>query len=214
MQWHNSKSNDSVRAFDETTLLNLVCQARLGDSASFASLVNRFRGILRAIAKRYFARGADHEDILQEALIGLFYAVRDYSDRKGSFSSFVSLCVERQVITYIKAQTRAKHKPHTSAVSLNGPSSSTLDPYDLPLETRLASPQPPAPDEDHLNFIIALWKRCSPLERAVLTMYTQGYSFEEMGATRGKQYKAVDNAVWRVKVKARKLRAELPPFEL
>ena len=202
------------KSLEQPEVVRLIRLARNGDSAAFSALIRYSRATIRRVTFAYFVPGADRDDVLQEALIGLFHAVRDYSENKGSFRAFANLCVERQVMTYVKSQTRAKHKPHYSAASLDSPISYGSDPDATTLGSRVATPEQPLHDEDHLSFVLALWKRCSPLERAVLSMYTQGFSFDEMGETRGKHYKAIDNAVWRVKVKAKKLRLELPAFEI
>lgn len=184
----------------------LLEAAKSGDQDAFAILVERYRWLLRSVSRSYFASGAADEDLLQEALIGLMKAVRDFRSDCGVFRAFLELCIRRQVITYIKSQTRQKHAVLNRSISLDVPRFSDDD---EPLVATLASRDPTREtDPDDLDFLNSLIQRCSSLERNVLFLYTKGYSFEEMAFEVGKHWKAIDNAVWRIKVKARKLRAE------
>jgi RNA polymerase sporulation-specific sigma factor len=184
----------------------LVQQARIEIPGAFDSLFHRYRRRVAWIAKPYFVPGADRDDLIQEATIGFFKAVRDYRSDRGSFAAFVELCVRRQIITFIKTSTRAKHMALNRAISLDAPA---FDDSDSPLSDRLQS----AGAVDHgdttqAEFLHRLWERCSNLERGVLSLYTKGYSFEEMARELSVHWKAIDNAVWRVKVKAKKLLSE------
>jgi RNA polymerase sporulation-specific sigma factor len=184
----------------------LVEAAKGGDQDAFTGLVDRYRSLLRSISRSYFATGTADEDLAQEALIGLMKAVRDFRSDCGTFRTFLELCVRRQVITYIKTQTRLKHTPLNRSISLDAP---RVSDDDEPLVETLASRDPiRETDPEDLEFLHNLTQRCSDLERHVLFLYSKGYSFEEMAFEVGKHWKAIDNAVWRIKVKARTLRAE------
>jgi len=112
----NELNND--KAIDEALLM----QIRNGDNVALESLINKYKNFVRSKAKTYFLIGADKEDIVQEGMIGLFKAIRDFKDDKlVSFKSFAEICVTRQIITAIKAATRQKHMPLNSYVSLNKP---------------------------------------------------------------------------------------------
>jgi RNA polymerase sporulation-specific sigma factor len=160
-----------------------------------------------SIARRFYAPGSGRDDLLQEATIGFFKAVRDFKDDRGSFSAFAELCVFRQVITFVKTTTRQKHTVLNTAISLDAP---LFDDSAETLIARLAAPSSiePEPTTDSAEFLEALRERCSLLERGVLSMYSRGYTFEDMAYELGVHLKSIDNAVWRIKVKAKKLLAD------
>ncbi len=185
----------------------LAQRAKRGVPDAFDTLFRIYRPRIFALARRFFAPGADRDDLLQEATIGFFKAVRDYNSDCGSFSVFADLCVRRQVITFIKSATRRKHDTLNRAISLDAP---VFDDSNETLVARLSAPEAPHSDPTHSTFLDALWSRCSDLERGVLSLYTSGYSFSEMATELGVHLKSIDNAVWRVKVKAKKLLLEQP----
>ena len=116
----------------------LVQQVRIDIPGAFESLFHRYRNRITWLAKQYFAPGADRDDLIQEATIGFFKAVRDYKKDRGSFGGFVELCVRRQIITFIKTTTRQKHAALNRAISLDAPA---FEDSEETLLTRLASPQ-------------------------------------------------------------------------
>jgi len=182
--------------------------AQSGDPDAFARLFRRHRPLIFSLARRYFAPGWDRDDLIQEATIGFFKAVRDFKGDRGTFASFVDLCVRRQIITFVKTATRQKHAALNYALSMDAP---IFEDSDEALINRLATSGRPHLDEevsDGSAFLSELWERCSSLERGVLSMYSKGFTFAEMAWELGVHLKAIDNAVWRVKVKARKLLAE------
>lgn len=204
----------SITHFDDSSRhesvadCTLVHEARRGDSHAFDALFRRYRPNIFGIARRFFAPGADRDDLLQEAMIGFFKAVRDYKPESGSFSAFATLCVQRQVITFIKTATRRKHRALNQAISFDAPV--FADSSDS-LLSRLAAPEDSCDaDPTHSVFLEGLWKACSELEQGVLSLYTRGYSFAEMASELGVHLKAIDNAVWRVKVKAKRLLSKQP----
>jgi RNA polymerase sporulation-specific sigma factor len=186
--------------------LRLIRAASSGNAEAFASLFRNYRPRVFAVARQYFAPGSEQDDVLQEATIGFFKAIRDFKHHRGAFSAFADLCVRRQVITFIKTATRNKHSPLNHATSLDAtPANGSTE----PLVGRLAANiQSSEIDAYGSNFLQDLWLRCSHLERGVLSMYSKGYRFDEMAYELGVQSKSIDNAVWRVKVKAKKLAAE------
>jgi RNA polymerase sporulation-specific sigma factor len=185
--------------------LRLIAAAKLGDHEAFGQLFRIYRSPIYSIASRYFAPGCDHDDFLQEATIGFLKAIRDFQAARGEFSAFARLCVRRQVVTFVKTATRQKHISLNRAASLDAPLWETGE----SLLGRIPSPQTVVSDSLHgIEFINDLWARCTDLERGVLTRYHQGYTFEEIATEIGVHSKAVDNAIWRVKLKARKLRAQ------
>lgn len=187
--------------------LALVRAAQRGDQRASCELVRRYRGLIRCKARSYYLIGADRDDIIQEGMIGLFKAIRDYdSSRQASFHSFAELCVTRQIITAVKSSTRRKHTPLNSYVSLSRSASSDDDGERL-LSDILAAREVCDPAE----IVIGAWETnfirsgvieaLSPFEADVLRLYTGGKSYQEIAEGLGRHTKAVDNALQRVKRK-------------
>jgi RNA polymerase sporulation-specific sigma factor len=193
---------DSTELADE----DLVEVARTGDEAALAELLRRFRPQVRAKAKTYFLSGGDRQDVIQEGMIGLYKAVRDYDRSKHpSFRHFADLCVTRQVITAIKGANRRKHAPLNAYVSLTG-SVSHEDDSDMEYRERIADDgQDPihkitsATDLDQLRSFCA--EVLSDLETEVLVRYVSGESYSDIAVELGRHAKAIDNALQRVKRK-------------
>jgi RNA polymerase sporulation-specific sigma factor len=185
----------------------LVSRFRSGDVTALDRIIERYRGFVRLKASTYFLAGGESEDLMQEGLLGLFKAVRDYRfDREASFRSFAELCVERQMITAIKTAARKKHNPLNTCVSFSHTRAGVGD-----REVTLAEVLPTDPAFDPVNQAISeeelrslvgcLREELSSLESAVLGMYMEGRSYEEIAAELGRDPKAVDNALQRVKRK-------------
>ncbi len=187
----------------------LIDRAQRGDSEAFEVLFRIYRIRIFALARQYFAPGGDRDDLIQEATIGFFKAIRDFRGDRGAFSAFLNLCIRRQIITFIKTATRRKHSALNFAVSLDVPIFADSEETFL---GRLASREESLPGNstEITEFLDTLFARCSKLERGVLSLYAKGFGYAEMAYELGVHYKAVDNAVWRVKVKAKKLLLEKP----
>ncbi len=194
----------------------LVRRARAGDAQAMDQIIARYRGFVRLKASAYFLAGGDSEDLIQEGLIGLFKAVRDYrTDREASFRSFAELCVTRQIITAIKTAARNKHTPLNTYVSFSNTRAGSEQ------ETTLADVLPDDPVTDPINQAISteelqslvecLGRVLSPLESQVLAMYLEGRSYEEVAERLECNPKSVDNALQRVK---RKVEAHLKEREV
>ena len=173
-------------------------------------LLNRYKNFVRSRARSYFLIGADHEDIVQEGMIGLYKAIRDFRPEKlASFRAFAELCVTRQIITAIKTATRQKHIPLNSYVSLNKPifdeeSDRTL--LDVISEGRITNPEELLIGQEDLSTIESrIGKMLSPLEWEVLLAYLDGRSYQEIAVDLGRHVKSIDNALQRVKRKMEKL---------
>jgi RNA polymerase sporulation-specific sigma factor len=201
---HFTASAASLNAAREEPEVELIAAARAGDQDAFLVLMQRYQFLIRATARSYFAASAADEDLQQEALIGLVKAVRDFKSGICSFRTFAEMCIRRQVITFIKSQTRRKHSLLNTALSLDAPQYEDGE----PLLNFIPGTAPPTPADEHVDFLDCLAERCSDLERKVLSLYTRGYSFEDMAFETGTHAKSIDNAVWRIKVKAKKLRAQ------
>ena len=179
------------------------------DGAALEYLLNKYKNFVRAKARSYFLIGADHEDIVQEGMIGLYKAIRDYrEDRLSSFRAFAELCVTRQIITAIKTATRQKHIPLNSYVSLNKPiydeeSDRTL--LDVISEEVPSDPEAMLIDREDLSFIEGrIGEMLSDLEKQVLVLYMEGKSYVEISQAMGRHVKSVDNALQRIKRKLQK----------
>jgi RNA polymerase sporulation-specific sigma factor len=185
----------------------LVCAAQQGDQWASGELVRRYRGLIRGKARCYYLVGADRDDIVQEGMIGLFKAIRDYdASRQASFHSFAELCVTRQMITAVKSATRQKHSPLCGYVSLSRPAVADEEGERL-LSDIIAAREVCDPAEIVLrawesDFIrTGVVEALSEFERRVLRLYTAGRSYQEIAETLGRHTKAVDNALQRIKRK-------------
>ena len=180
--------------------------AKEGDTLALEYLISKYRNFVRAKARSYFLVGADREDIIQEGMIGLYKAIRDFrSDKLASFRAFAELCVTRQMITAIKTATRQKHIPLNSYVSLNKPiydeeSDRTL--MDVITSTRISDPEELVISREEYNDIeTKMGEFLSDLEWKVLNSYLQGKSYQEIADDLCRHVKSVDNALQRVKRK-------------
>ena len=176
-----------------------------GDGDALEYLLDKYKNFVRARARSYYLVGADHEDIVQEGMIGLYKAIRDFNpEKQASFHAFTELCVKRQIITAIKTATRQKHVPLNNYVSLNKPlygdeSDRTL--LDV-IEGRVVNPEEMfIGQEDMAHIQEKLSSSLSDLERKVLDAFLQGKSNQEIAEALGRHPKSIDNALQRVKKK-------------
>ena len=184
----------------------IVSLAKDGDTVALEFLIGKYKNFVRSKARTYFLIGADREDIIQEGMIGLYKAIRDYRyDKQASFHSFAEICVTRQIITAIKTATRQKHMPLNSYVSLNKPvyeeeSERTLS--DVITQGKAGNPEDLFIDqEDFLDIESTMQRILSPLEQDVVNLYLEGKSYVEIAQQLGRHVKSVDNALQRVKSK-------------
>ena len=187
--------------------LQLVMRARNGDQRSLDELIRRYSGFVRLKASSYFLAGGDSEDLIQEGLIGLYKAVRDFSPEKSSFRSFAELCVTRQIITAIKTATRYKHAPLNSYVSFSHTPVGQESDGDCTLGDALPGPSVDDPSvcvistEELQSLVFTLGSGLSKLEADALKLYLEGESYETMAERLGCDTKTIDNALQRVKRK-------------
>ncbi|MFN2557586.1 MAG: RNA polymerase sporulation sigma factor SigH [Nitriliruptorales bacterium] len=183
----------------------LVVAVRGGDDTALVELLERYKRFVRAKARSYFLIGADREDLVQEGMIGLDKAIRDYaSGHQTSFRSFAELCITRQILTAIKGATRQKHLPLNSYVSFDRPRDD--DPERTVGDTFVAGPDSDpldllvaSDDLEHLNKIFN--ELFSGLEGDVVKLFVEGRSYQEIADVLGRHVKSVDNALQRVKRK-------------
>lgn len=177
-----------------------------GNVEALEYIINKYKIIVLAKAKSYFLIGADREDIIQEGMIGLYKAIRDYKDDKNaSFRVFAELCVTRQIITAIKTATRQKHMPLNSYVSLDKPVYE--DDSEKTLVETMVGPAATEPEEiilqqEQQDYIeLKMSEVLSELEQRVLALYLEGQSYGEISEQLDRHVKSIDNALQRVKRK-------------
>ena len=185
----------------------LVVEVRAGDNAALTELLQRYRMFARSKARSYFLVGADREDVVQEGMIGLFKAIRDFDvDRESSFRSFAELCITRQILTAIKTATRQKHSPLNNYVSFSRPVTS-----DEAGEQMLSDVLPTRAISDPADLVISAERIralqahvdevLSELETEVLRLYVEGKSYQEIAERLQRHVKSIDNALQRIKKK-------------
>lgn len=192
--------------YDCRTDEDVVEAVREGDGEALEFLINKYKNFVRAKARSYFLIGADREDIVQEGMIGLYKAIRDFKgDKLASFKAFAELCITRQIITAIKTATRQKHIPLNSYVSLDKPiydedSDRTL--LDVICGTRVSDPEELIINqEEFVGLEDKMSEILSDLERKVLMLYLDGRSYQEIAVDLDRHVKSIDNALQRVKRK-------------
>jgi RNA polymerase sporulation-specific sigma factor len=195
-----SKNYDHL---EDEEVVELVHQ---GDSDALDYLIHKYQNFVRAKARSYFLVGADREDIIQEGMIGLYKAIRDFKeDKLTSFKAFAELCITRQMITAIKTATRQKHIPLNSYVSLDKPiyddeSDRTL--MDVISGAKVMDPEELIINREEVDDIeVKMAELLSDLERKVLVLYLDGRSYQEISEELNRHVKSIDNALQRVKRK-------------
>jgi RNA polymerase sporulation-specific sigma factor len=188
--------------------LQLAMRARNGDGQALDALIRRYTGFVRLKASSYFLAGGDSDDLIQEGLIGLYKAVRDFRpDKETSFRSFAELCVTRQIITAIKTATRFKHSPLNTYVSFSQTPAGQDSDSDCTLGDALPGPSVNDPStcvistEELQSLVFCLGTGLSKLEADALRFYLEGSSYEQMAEDLGCDTKTIDNALQRVKRK-------------
>lgn len=199
--------NNKLQTLDDDEILELIHH---GDNQALDYLIHKYKNFVRAKARTYFLIGADKEDIIQEGMIGLYKAIRDYNeDKQTSFKAFAELCITRQIITAIKTATRQKHIPLNSYVSLDKPiydeesdrtlldviaGSSEIDPQELLIN-----------QEKFGDMELKLSELLSEFEKGVLHLYLEGKTYQEISVELNRHVKSIDNALQRVKRKLEQL---------
>jgi RNA polymerase sporulation-specific sigma factor len=199
-----SKSQPSVDLDDHY----LIALAKQGKKDAYDRIVKRYHGFVRLKASSYFLIGGDADDLIQEGLVGLYKAVRDYrTDRESSFRNFAELCITRQTITAVKTSTRNKHTPLNEYVSFSQTPAASGGDGDPTLDELLPGPTAHDPanqvisSEELRSLVACLSSVLSDLESSVLSLYLDGHSYEAIGERLECDTKTVDNALQRVKRK-------------
>ncbi len=177
-----------------------------GDKLATEYILSKYKNLVRARAKDYFLAGADRDDLVQEGMIGLFKAIRDFDvTKQASFRGFAEVCVKRQLLTAIKTATRQKHQPLNSYVSLSKPVYE--DETERTLVDMLAERESTDPEEMILRqeqaeaMEIQMAEKLSTLERTVLSLYLSGMDYREIAVKLNRTPKSIDNALQRIKRK-------------
>ncbi len=189
---------------------DLVRHVREGDERCVEILLNRYRNFARAKARSYFLAGSEKEDVVQEGMIGLFKAVRDFDlEQDTPFRAFAELCISRQILTAIKSANRQKHQPLNTSVSLDAPAY-----QDDSSPTSLGDQLVASISTDPVELVISaeeleamrdnLGETLTELEGDVLRLYMDGKSYEEIAGALGNHVKSIDNALQRIKRKLQK----------
>ena len=187
--------------------IELVAEVREGNERAIEILIARYRNFARSKARSYFLAGSDREDVVQEGMIGLFKAIRDFDLTQDTpFRAFAELCISRQILTAMKTANRHKHQPLNSSVSLDGPAFGDDDSSSV--GDHLMSP---AQSSDPAELVISaeeiealresMSRNLTELEGDVLTLYMEGRSYEEIAGALGNHVKSIDNALQRIKRK-------------
>lgn len=200
------KENDILETMSDEEIIRL---SKNGNGYATEYLMEKYRNFVRAKSRTYFLIGADKEDIIQEGMIGLYKAIRDYKfDTQASFKSFAELCITRQIITAIKTATRQKHIPLNSYISLSKPVYENENDrilLDTVVERSRLNPEEIILDKERFFHIEEkLYEILSKLEWVVLTKYLEGMSYIEIASQINKSEKSIDNALQRIKKKIEK----------
>ena len=209
--WDENMLNEKYEGLTDEEMIILF---RDGDREAMEKLLEKYKGMVLSKARSMYILGGDSEDLLQEGMLGLFKAVRDYdSGRDASFRSFAQLCVSRQLYTAVKASARKKHLPLNSAISLSRPVREEngeereeelldcleADPSTNPEEYLIGQEQ-----TERLEAMIE--NELSPLEKQVLELYLTGMGYVEIAHVLNRDEKSTDNALQRIRAKLRKWR--------
>jgi RNA polymerase sporulation-specific sigma factor len=184
----------------------LVARARRGDDRALDGLLSRYRNFARSKARSFFLVGADKEDVVQEGMIGLYKAIRDFDlAQQTPFRAFAELCISRQILTAIKTANRNKHRPLNTSVSLDAPVHAEDEDHtvgdDLVAPAQLDPAEVVISTEEIDALRDNMRDRLTGLEGSVLRLYMEGKSYEEIAGALGYHVKSIDNALQRIKRK-------------
>lgn len=201
---------DEATSLGELEDHTLVENVRAGDERSLEALLARYRKFARSKARTYFLAGSDKEDVVQEGMIGLFKAIRDFDPAQATpFRAFAELCISRQILTAIKTANRQKHQPLNSSVSLDAPAygddRNDSSVGDNLIASTLADPAEIVISAEEIEALRdSMRDSLTDLEGDVLRLYMDGKSYEEIAGVLGNHVKSIDNALQRIKRKVQR----------
>jgi len=197
---------DTNLRYEELADEQVVELSAEGDKLATEYILSKYKNLVRARAKDYFLAGADRDDLVQEGMIGLFKAIRDFDiTKQASFRGFAEVCVKRQILTAVKTATRQKHLPLNSYVSLSKPvyedeTERTL--VDILAERESSDPEEMILRQERTEAMeTEMAEKLSTLERTVLSLYLRGMDYREIAKELNRQPKSIDNALQRIKRK-------------
>jgi len=204
---------EEYQNYTDEELIRLIHQ---GEDGPVDYLMEKYKNMVRGKAKTLYLIGGDHEDLIQEGMIGLFRSIRDFDEsRESGFAAFAALCVSRQLYKAIEAQNRKKNQPLNNYISLDTPAY----PENEQDDTSLVDVLHPDRNSNPEQFVIAresielleekLDQRLSPLEKQVYILFREGYPYQQIAVKLGKEPKSIDNALQRIKSKLSRIREEL-----
>lgn len=204
--------NSGYSDYEQCTDEELIDRLRRGEEGIMDFICDKYKNFVRSKAKSMYILGGDNEDLIQEGMIGLFKAVRDYDcGRDASFYTFADLCVSRQLYTAVQASKRKKHLPLNTYVSLYGNQSGQEDKEESEIFYSLAdraerSPEEMFIDKERVEYLeTAIEKELSPFEKQVLDLYMTGMTYSQIARVLGRDEKSTDNALQRLKAKIKKM---------
>lgn len=198
------------RDFENLSDEELVGLSATGDKSATEFILDKYKNFVKSVVRMYFLVGADRDDVVQEGMIGLFKAIRDFDDTKQtSFKGFAEICIKRQVLTAIKNATRKKHIPLNSYISLSKPAYDDENSEETLIDTLLfndnSNPEELFIGKENIEDLgVKIEKNLSKLEKQVLQMYLNGISYQEIAKIMERPPKSIDNALQRVKKKIEK----------
>ncbi len=196
----------------------IVCRIQNGDQPAIDYLFEKYKFLVRNKAKALYLIGGDKDDLIQEGMIGLYKAIRDYqADKENSFFNFADLCISRQIYSAIKASNRKKNIPLNNYISLDTPvygeNNDTEDKenlVDIILQNNITNPEELVIDKENTSMIeYELVRRLSDLEKQVLGLYMKDLKYVQIAEVLGKEPKTIDNALTRIKIKLNKVLKEI-----
>lgn len=203
----NLRKTNSDQQYGELTDEQLIGRLRDGDAGVMDYLLEKYKFLVRRKSNPLFLLGGDADDLIQEGMIGLFKAIRDYDSALGNFYSFAELCITRQLYRAIEAASRKKHGPLNSYISLSGGSEVHEEaPIAASQRVKTDDPEQIVIDRETVDALLKqLYARLSKLEQQVLELYLDGLNYRQIAAELKKSEKSIDNALQRIKSKLQKL---------
>ncbi len=209
---------DSVIKYDVLSDEEIIARIQKGDQSAMDFLMEKYKYLVRNKAKALFLIGGDKDDLIQEGMIGLYKAIRDYdSEKQNSFFSFADLCISRQIYSAIKASNRKKNLPLNTYISIytpiSGESSDNEEKealVDIMYQKNVSNPEELVIDKENTSMIeYELVRRLSDLERQVLSLYMKDLRYVQIAEVLGKEPKTIDNALTRIKTKLNQVLREI-----
>lgn len=201
-----------MKKYERMTDEQLIGELRGGDQGVMDFVMVKYKSMVRKKARAMYLLGGENEDLIQEGMIGLIKAVRDFKEEQGaSFQSFAELCVSRQMYSAIEASKRKKHFPLNSYISLYEESEVQKNGRKMPLIDTIEPEQETNPEALYFGkeyteaFVEQLKEKLSPMENRVLSLHLQGTDYRQIAELLGKSPKSIDNALQRIKGKAEKM---------